>query len=511
MALVGNEILQATGIQPNGQPSATTQQITTAQIAALAGGNLPAVAGIIGGTTRTQAGATVLTGTINRVDTSTAVTVGTTKGDGVALFAAAANDEVVVINNTANIIQLYGNGSDTINGVAGATGVPIPPTGVYTLFAAAAGSWQIESGVGNGAFGAIPTIITQEAVTANATGTIATATAITGNQAHVTVAANATAPYSAVALPQWADGVLVNIYNDTANPIQVFPYNGDSGTINDGAANASIIQMPNSVAVYISNISGAAKEWHCSNAANGYAVGISAQTIFSLSGISAAGTTQATGTPLIALQNNVTTVGAGAGVNLPGTVQTTTTASAGLEILVENNGANPLLVYPPQGATSDTINGFASTLGASILPGAQAIFTSPANGIWFVQAASSRDAGFNTNSGTSGVVLTAANITGGVASVDLSLTGSVTTAQNAQLPTVASMIALLHCPVIGTSYRFRVINTGGSASGVWTLTTNTGWTLTGTMTVAVGAWSEFIITLTATTTATIQRVASGTL
>ena len=50
-----------------------------------------------------------------------------------------------------------------------------------------------------------------------------------------------------------------------------------------------------------------------------------------------------------------------------------------------------------------------------------------------------------------------------------------------------------------------------TSSGVFTLTTNTGWTLNGTMTIAVGAWREFIVKLTSLTAATLQNVGGGTI
>jgi hypothetical protein len=59
--------------------------------------------------------------------------------------------------------------------------------------------------------------------------------------------------------------------------------------------------------------------------------------------VSAAGTTQATGTALTKELNRVSTVASGAGVVLP-------TAVAGMAIIITNTSANSLLVYPAAGA-----------------------------------------------------------------------------------------------------------------------------------------------------------------
>jgi hypothetical protein len=52
-----------------------------------------------------------------------------------------------------------------------------------------------------------------------------------------------------------------------------------------------------------------------------------------------------------------------------------------------------------------------------------------------------------------------------------------------------------------------------SGAGVFTLTTDAGATvtLTGTMTVAQNTTREFIVTITAATTATVQSVGTGTI
>jgi hypothetical protein len=338
---------------------------------------------ITAGTTRTQAGATALSKRINRVDTSTAPSAGTTLGDGVVLPVSVAGDERVVINNTANLVQLYANGSDTINGVTGVTGIILPPGDVAFLVCPVAGAWYFESGLGSS--GSLSLEVAADAVTA-------------------------------------------------------------------------------------------------------------------------AGTTQATATQLKAQLNNVTTVAAGTGVNLPA-------SASGLSVIVQNNGVNALLVYPFQGAT-DTMNGAAATLGVLIHPGTVATFNCTAPGAWTTEPASPVMAALNiVASVDAAMVLTAAQISGGVASVDTQISGgaNLTAGRNLQVPTVAALVAALHAPTIGTSFRLRITNFQGGAFA-FTVVTNTGWTLTGTtFTVAQNTWREFVVTLTSLTTATLKPVAVGTM
>lgn len=116
---------------------------------------------------------------------------------------------------------------------------------------------------------------------------------------------------------------------------------------------------------------------------------------------------------------------------------------------------------------------------------------------------------FNTNAATAGTTLLAADVTGGTVNVDLALTGTLGAGANAQMPTVAAIVAALPNPVVGLSYRLRIINES-SANFAWTVTTNTGWTLTGTMSIAQNTWREFVVTLTSLTAATLQNVAVGT-
>jgi len=104
------------------------------------------------------------------------------------------------------------------------------------------------------------------------------------------------------------------------------------------------------------------------------------------------------------------------------------------------------------------------------------------------------------------VVLTAAQITGGVASADLQLTGAIGAGRTAQLPTATSMDGIAPA----ASFRLRIANFQAGAFA-FTIITNTGWTLVGTMTIAQNTWREFVVTITSGTTATLQSVATGTI
>jgi hypothetical protein len=340
--------------------------------------------GIVAGTTRTRAGATNLMNEVNRIDTATAPGVGTTLGDGVCLMPSASGLTIIVNNNTANPVQVYGWGSDTINGVAGSTGIPIPPNAIMMFVCAqgyvgaTGGAWFVDTGIGYS--GALNTALAQDSVTA-------------------------------------------------------------------------------------------------------------------------AGASQATATALTGQVNTVNNVPAGTGVNLP-------PSAPGQMVTVINTGANPLLVYPYKGA-SDTINGIAATQGVSLFPGTAAVFNCTATGAWTTQPASTKQGAYNTNGATSGTTLTAANISGAMGMVALNMTGALGAAANAQLPTVATLIAALHSPTVGTSFVLRVINSSSGAYA-WTVTTNTGWTLNGTMSINQNTFRDFLVTLNSLTTATLQSIGTGT-
>jgi len=345
-------------------------------------GGESATGAITAGTTRTRAGATALTSTVNFVTTSTAPAAGTVLGDGVVLRASTPGVTQKVANSTANVIQVYAAGSDTINGIAGATGVPVPPGDVAYFECAVAGAWMFEAGLG-------------------ATGQLS--------------------------------------------------------------------------------------------------------LVLACDGITAAGTSQATATQLVANINNVTTVAAGTGVNLPA-------SAPGQDITIMNNGANPLLVYPLQGAT-DTINGVAATTGIAIHPGTTATFNSSAAGAWTVQPASPVMVKRNNPAQTDAAYqLTAADITGGVAEVDAIFTTTITAGRTLTLPTPAQLVAALHAPTVGTSYKLRIINAQAGAFSFTVANNATPWTLVGspTLTIAQNTWRDFVVTVTAVGTPAVSLAAAGT-
>ena len=239
--------------------------------------------------------------------------------------------------------------------------------------------------------------------------------------------------------------------------------------------------------------------WSSDGLAVGYSVS-GLQTVVPQDNITAAGTGQSTATQLTGSINTIATAAAGTGVALP-----SSTNSAGLSVTVQNNGANPVQVYPFIGA-SDTINGIAAAIGVQLHNGSIGVFNCTAAGAWTVSSVSPIAASYNTNAATSGTTLTAANITGGQQYVVLGLTGANGAPANGQLPTVASMIAAMHSPTAGSSFELRIIQ---SSAQPWTITTNTGWTLTGSMAISASGWRDFIVKMNSLTTATLQTVGSS--
>lgn len=89
-------------------------------------------------------------------------------------------------------------------------------------------------------------------------------------------------------------------------------------------------------------------------------------------GLAAAGSNQSTATPLAAMFNEVTSVSSGQGVRLP-------SPEAGELLLVANQGANTLSVYP---ASGHTINSLATNVSLSVASDARRLFFAVSSSKW---------------------------------------------------------------------------------------------------------------------------------
>jgi hypothetical protein len=103
----------------------------------LGGGGLSAATGIVARAGGLRPNATPLTAAINNV------TVSAASGDSVALPPAVGGQEVVVVNSGASAIQVYAavGTSDTINGIAAASGVLVAVAAKEIFVSPGPGLW----------------------------------------------------------------------------------------------------------------------------------------------------------------------------------------------------------------------------------------------------------------------------------------------------------------------------------------------------------------------------------
>lgn len=210
---------------------------------------------ITAGTTRTQAGATAITADITTVNTSTAPSAGTMLGDGVILpQVGTGQDRIFLINNTANPIQLYGYGSDTVNGAAATTGVIVAPNSAVVAIEANPGAWSVSS-TGEGYSGSYPTLTAVNGLTAHAGGGQGSATALPASINRVSTVATGG---DSVILPVSAPGMQIIVANATAaTSMNVFPASGEQ--INAAGANAAFAVAGAKTATFFCTQAG---QWH---------------------------------------------------------------------------------------------------------------------------------------------------------------------------------------------------------------------------------------------------------
>lgn len=178
----------------------------------------------------------------------------------------------------------------------------------------------------------------------------------------------------------------------------------------------------------------------------------------------------------------------------------------GMAITVINRGAADAQVF---GAGTSTINGIATGTGVPLPAGSAMVFYANAAGTWVTNDKPDLPYSKYVNrTDTADFTASGANVAG-AADVVLDLTGVLAADRALTLPTVANLVAAIPNAHIGQAYRLRIINRQAGAFA-WTVTTNTGWTLTGTMTVGQNTYRDFVVTLTSLSAAVLQSLGQTT-
>ena len=516
MGLTGNELVRVVGVQSNGKPSGEDFYTSTEAIASLA--SLDTSNEVI--TTISTVGAGSITApailgmVISRTGTQTAIFTDTTVSAATIIAALPAGAgvgtsfEVVYNNNTAYTATITGGSGVTVSGITA-----VYPNGWVTyLLTYTATNTITMVGMQYGWLGVAPLDVGAPAYVD--TGVLEQITG-SSNGYQQLVTQNAMAGTAAS-----ADHIVNNDLGTAST------YYGDFGINSSTFSGTGSLDSPNST--YLTSTTGDLAIGTVTSNAIHFVVGHSATDaitiattgitsfnkliyFYSADALTASATqTQGGGTVIAAMQNRFTTVAtAGNAATLP-------VAVAGMNITVVNAAAsNYMQVFP---ATSGFINGQAVNTSFIVPPNTTVEFVSTVANYWHTIVTQNvpMPIQFQTNAGATSMTLTAANVSG-VANlstpveIDLSLTGAPSTAQTLTMPTPAALVANIPNAIAGQTYKLRIINTGGTSSGVWTVGATSGWTLNGTMTIAVGAWTDFIVTLTSLSAIVLQRVGAGTL
>jgi hypothetical protein len=170
-------------------------------------------------------------------------------------------------------------------------------------------------------------------------------------------------------------------------------------------------------------------------------------------------------------------------------------------------------VFP---AVGDQINALGANAAIAIPPGGVCDFFTTAAGVWhtLLSAPGGAQQAYSTAANTTAFTATGAQLTGGSVEVFLDLTGTLGGNAALTLPTVAALVTAMTVaglnPQAGMTYELIICYRNGT--NTWTVTTNTGWTLTGTMTITgAGVARKFYVTLTSLTAAVIRSVGTVTM
>jgi hypothetical protein len=195
-----------------------------------------------------QGSATPLTSEVNRIATVASA------GDSVLLPPSVAGLSVIVINHGANLMQVFGAGTDTIDDVATATGVRQMVNSFVLYVCSTPGQWY-SNGIGTGFSGQLPTVSFLNAITAFSGGGQGSATLLQDVLNRVTIVGAAN---DSVKLPVSAGGLQITVSNAHAtNSLNVFPNTGDA--INALAVNTAFAVAAGKTAIFSCTVSG---QWH---------------------------------------------------------------------------------------------------------------------------------------------------------------------------------------------------------------------------------------------------------
>jgi len=191
-----------------------------------------------------QANATLLGPDYNEVS------VVATAADSVKLPVASSPIEVVVANTSANACQVFGTGTDAINGIASGVGISQNPSSICRYVSIKPGVWKVQPGIGHSH--QFPTVSTQTGVTATASGTQTTSTVLSAVMTRVTTVATTA---DSVTLPVGLPGMRLTVSNVSSNSMGVFP---DSGSIiNALSANAAYALAAAKTVDFVCEVAGA--------------------------------------------------------------------------------------------------------------------------------------------------------------------------------------------------------------------------------------------------------------
>lgn len=313
----------------------------------------------------------------------------------------------------------------------------------------------------------------------------------------------ATAADSAVlpAINSFPGGALsICVNNSAANAMQMFATGSD--TINGVAGSTGVSHMGKSVVWYSATKAGT---WIAQGLGSGYSG--ANQTYSYADGLSAlVSGGQAGATAITTSTARFTTVTSN------GDSALMMAAAAGLAITVINAGASILAIFP---AGTDQINGLGASIAFAVSPGSVVDFFCTLAGQWHTLSSSTTGApqqAYNAVSTVNAsITLTGAQITGGAVETTVDMTGTQAGGVALTLPTVAQLVTAMTVaglnPQAGMSYELDII---ARDSHAYTVTTASGWTLTGTMTVNA-QMRRFYLTLTSLSAAVLRSLGTVTI